>query len=53
MLQIKVDGEVAGLLYRVGSTILAQKQNKMAATVVFAGYCILATGMDAALAREL
>lgn len=51
MLQIKVDGKVTGLLYRVGSTILAQKQNKMAASVLFAGFCILATGIDAALAR--
>lgn len=53
MLQIKVGGKVADLLYRVGSTKLVQKQNKMAATVLFAGYCILATGMDAALARGL
>lgn len=53
MLQIKVHRKVAGLLYRVGATILAQKQNKMAAGVLFAGYCILAAGMDAALARGL
>lgn len=53
MLQIKVDGKVAGLLYSVGSAILAQKQNKMVGSVFFAGYCILAVGMDAALARGL
>lgn len=53
MLQIKVDGKVAGLLYSVGSAILAQKQNNMVASVFFAGYCILAVGMDAALTRGM
>lgn len=50
MLQIKVYRKSAALFF---GSILDQKQNEMAAIVLFAGYGIFAMGMNASLAHGL